>query len=262
MELSFCKYQGTGNDFVILDGLRSSINLNSTQVKFICDRHFGIGADGLIILQKHENYDFEMIYFNSDGHLSSMCGNGGRCIVAFAEFIGHIKHSCQFLAVDGLHQGMLLSNGEISLKMTDVFKWSQERDAVVLNSGSPHYVRFVHNLLNENIVSFGKSIRYSEKYQDQGINVNLVESNEEVLKILTYERGVEDETYSCGTGVVAAVLADHIQGNFEGMNRIVKAKGGTLQVSFDLIDGAYKNIWLTGPATLVYEGKITLPVLS
>ncbi len=261
MKLEFFKYQGTGNDFVIIDNYHQQLPLLSTkQIKHICDRHFGVGADGLMYLCKKEGYDFEMLYYNADGNESSMCGNGGRCMVKFAHHCGIHKSKYRFIATDGEHEAELESDGKVSLKMQDVKKVEMHASHAILNTGSPHFVKFTPDVKDVDVVATGREIRYSDTFKATGINVNFVESlGEDAIYVRTYERGVEDETLSCGTGVTAAaLLCAH---NDNGFNTVeVKTPGGHLSVEFDKTDDEhFHNIWLCGPAELVFKGEIQLP---
>jgi diaminopimelate epimerase len=259
MRIKFYKYQGTGNDFIILDNRRNEYDdLTSKQVKFICNRRFGIGADGLMLLNTLDGYDFEMKYYNSNGKESTMCGNGGRCLVQFAYDMGMHKLDYKFLAVDGVHGAEFDNNGWVELKMKDVDKINEHLGNYQLNTGSPHYVKFVNDIHNYEVFNEGKRIRYSKDFKDQGINVNFVELEEDGIYVRTYERGVEDETLSCGTGVTASALA--AAHNEFGFNRVeVQTLGGRLAVEFDKTgDEKFENIWLCGPATFVYKGEIEL----
>ena len=260
ISLDFYKYQGTGNDFIMIDEIKgASMNFKLELVKFLCDRRFGIGADGLIVLRPSVQEDFYMEYYNSDGNKGTMCGNGGRCIVKFAYDLGYISSLTSFEAMDGIHKAEIINN-LVSLHMIDVNKVIVEPNgAYVLNTGSPHFVQFVkeEGKLNE-IVEFGKQVRYSDSYIQEGINVNLVyPTSINSIMISTYERGVEDETYSCGTGVTAACIALAHRLNSNG-EIIVSAKGGLLSVSFDRFGDGFKNIILTGPAEMVFKGTINI----
>ncbi len=258
MTLNFYKYQGTGNDFVIFDNRDGNIELTTEQVKQICDRRFGIGGDGLMMLGSLEGYDFNMIYYNADGRESSMCGNGGRCLTRFAYDRGIHKNSFRFMAVDGEHEAIVRDNGWIHLKMKDVNGISDYHGDRVLDTGSPHYVKAVNDIQSMDVFTEGKEIRYSKDFTEKGINVNFVENSEKQIIVRTYERGVEDETFSCGTGVTAAALV--FAHNENGFNRMeVQTKGGHLAVEFDKIgEHAFNNIWLCGPATFVFKGEIQL----
>ncbi|MFM2327642.1 MAG: hypothetical protein RIR31_1844 [Bacteroidota bacterium] len=258
MKIAFFKYQGTGNDFVILDNRDGMYNgLTVKQVKHICDRRFGIGADGLMLLSKKEGYDFEMIYFNADGNESSMCGNGGRCLVKFAHHMGIHKSTYHFIATDGEHFADIDNDQTVRLKMKDVTEVEEHSAYAVLNTGSPHFVKFATNVKDVDVVETGREIRYSKEFKVEGVNVNFVESiDEDSIYVRTYERGVEDETMSCGTGVTAAALMS--AHNEKGFNRVeVQTPGGHLSVEFDKNDDEhFENIWLCGPAEFVYQGEI------
>jgi diaminopimelate epimerase len=260
MKIQFYKYQGAGNDFVIMDNRDNAYNsLTKEQVAFLCNRRFGIGGDGLMLLNNHSSYDFEMIYFNADGRESSMCGNGGRCLVKFANDQGIIKDNYKFLAVDGEHEASLKENNIVALKMNDVDKVQYDHGDFILNTGSPHFVHLANDVMQLDVYKKGKEIRYSKEFEKEGINVNFVEQTEIPDKIIvrTYERGVEDETLSCGTGVTAAALV--CSHNDNGFNRVeVETKGGSLSVEYDKIGDSYKNVWLNGPAVKVFEGEIEI----
>ena len=260
MKIEFYKYQGTGNDFVIVDNRSNEYaNLTSKQVKHICDRNFGVGADGLMLLGKKEGYDFEMIYYNSDGNQSTMCGNGGRCLVQFAYHRGIKRSTYNFIAIDGDHKAEIDGDGTVSLQMQNVDLVNYQNSYAIINTGSPHFVKFDNKVKNIDVPTRGHEIRYSKEFAEKGINVNFVESTgEDSIFVRTYERGVENETLSCGTGVTAAaLLSAH---NEKGFNTVrVKTLGGNLSVEFNKIDDQhFDNIWLCGPAELVYTGVIEL----
>jgi len=260
MKVSFYKYQGAGNDFVILDNRDAKYSsLTPKQVKHLCDRRFGIGADGLMLLSKKEGCDFEMVYFNADGNESSMCGNGGRCLTKFASQMGILKTTYLFKAIDGMHEAEIDIDDTVRLKMQDVNKVDKHSSYTLLNTGSPHFVKFTADIMNVDVLQTGREIRYSNAFKEEGVNVNFVETiDEDNIYVRTYERGVEDETLSCGTGVTAAaLLCAH---NDNGFNRVeVRTPGGHLSVEFDKIDDQhFKNIWLCGPAELVYKGEIDI----
>ena len=262
MELSFYKYQGTGNDFVMVDNRTKLMSKNNTKlIRQLCDRKFGIGADGLILLEDPEDTstDFRMVYFNSDGNQSSMCGNGGRCIIAFANFLGIIGNSCTFTAIDGIHEGTIKEEGLVGLKMNDVEEISGTPDYTFLNTGSPHHVIFSDNISDLNVRKEGAAIRYSELYEKKGgSNVNFIEVlNPSTLRIRTYERGVEDETLSCGTGATAAAIAAFNSGKVKGETVDLQTEGGELQVRFKKNANGFSDIWLLGPATQVFKGEIS-----
>lgn len=258
MNIDFYKYQGTGNDFIILDNRAGDYkSITNDQVKILSDRKFGIGSDGLMLLNKHDSYDFEMIYYNSDGNEGSMCGNGGRCLVKFASDMGIKKSHYSFIATDGPHEAEIDFNGEVRLKMKDVSSVQEESDHFILNTGSPHYVKFVKNLSKFNVREDGSKIRYSKLFNDKGINVNFVEEiDEHTIFVRTYERGVEDETLSCGTGVTAAALVSaHNDNSYNEID--VQTIGGNLSVEFQAAgNGSFSNIWLCGPADFVFKGQI------
>lgn len=258
MLLQFYKYQGTGNDFIILDNRDDSIQLTQHQIAILCNRRFGIGADGLMFLQMSAGYDFKMTYYNADGKEGSMCGNGGRCLTRFAYDKGIHQSQYHFIAIDGEHEAALGENNWINLKMKDVNSIRESYGDYILDTGSPHYVKPVVTVSKTDVVNEGKDIRYSNEFKEKGINVNFVENNEKGISVRTYERGVEDETLSCGTGVTASALV--FAHNENGFNRIeVTTKGGKLAVEFDKTgETSFKNIWLCGPAEFVFKGEFIL----
>jgi diaminopimelate epimerase len=260
MQLTFYKYQGTGNDFIILDNRNNEVGeLSPKQIHHLCDRKFGIGADGLMLLCTKEGYDFEMLYYNADGNESSMCGNGGRCLVKFAHEMGIHKSLYKFLAIDGEHEAEIDTNGIVSLKMQDVNEVEEHSSYSILNTGSPHFVKFATNVKEIDVVESGRDIRYSKAFEQNGINVNFVEKIDgSTIFVRTYERGVEDETLSCGTGVTAAALVSAHNDN--GFNNVaIKTQGGNLHVEFEKIsEKKFTNIWLCGPATFVFKGQIEI----
>ena len=253
---TFYKYQGTGNDFVIIDNRQLIFDKNDTSlISFLCDRRFGIGADGLILLEDHATYDFKMVYFNSDGNESSMCGNGGRCIASFAQFLGIIESETTFEAIDGMHKA-ILNEDNVSLLMQDVVTVEKHKKHVFLDTGSPHHVQIESMLKELDIKQKGAEIRYGQLYNEAGTNVNFVKKlSENSFAIRTYERGVEDETLSCGTGVTAVALAMNYIGETEKNNVFLETEGGKLKVSFKKTSNGYTNIWLTGPAKQVFKGE-------
>ena len=254
MIIEFYKYQGTGNDFIMIDDRTNEFDGNDIElIAALCERRMGIGADGLILLREHENFDFEMIYFNADGRQSSMCGNGGRCIIAFAQMLGMISAETTFMAIDGEHKGKIMDDG-IALEMLDVSKIEGVGDGLVVDTGSPHYIEMVDDLEYMDVNKEGKRIRNSAPFKKEGINVNFVLDTNE-LQIRTYERGVEAETLSCGTGVVATVIALHYANCIEETLVNVKTKGGELTVSFEEFNGSYRNIWLSAEASMVFAGE-------
>ena len=302
MKIPFFKYQGTGNDFVMIDQRKHQF-LQKTDVKTInhlCDRRFGIGADGLILLEnpvftegssdvgfqisdvgstaaeiqnpkseikntEGSSLDFEMVYFNADGRESSMCGNGGRCLVAFANYLQVFDNQCVFNAIDGLHDAKVRSDGWVELKMIDVSAVEIGKDFYLLNTGSPHFVVFVEDLTDINVYENGREIRYSERFHTEGVNVNFVEIRKDgSLEVATYERGVEDETFSCGTGVTAAAIAyslkkEHIFKENTPFSVPILTKGGNLEVRLQRdAAGLFHDIWLCGPATQVFQGEVEI----
>lgn len=258
MLYTFYKYQGTGNDFIIIDNRENKVQLLKEQVEHACDRHFGIGADGLMLMNLVPGYDFGMKYYNADGHEGSMCGNGGRCMVRFAYNMGIHKNEYLFTAVDGEHKATIDDHGWINLQMSNVRGVERDNGAYILNTGSPHYVKPVADARNYEVVNEGREIRYSKHYAANGINVNFVSGEEHNIYVRTYERGVENETLSCGTGVTAAALM--FAHNDKGFNRVeVKTPGGHLAVEFDKTgEESFENIWLCGPAAFVFKGEIEL----
>jgi diaminopimelate epimerase len=277
MTIPFFKYQGTGNDFILIDQ-RERTYLKKTDTVIInqlCDRRFGMGADGVMFLENKEGYDFEMVYFNSDGSESSMCGNGGRCLTAFAYSLGVFKEKCRFWAIDGEHEAVVkkapksLHLGKslwVELKMIDVKNIEIGNDYFLLNTGSPHYVVFVEDLTDIDVYENGRAIRYSERFAKEGVNVNFVEiqkpkttkGEKKGIEVATYERGVEDETFSCGTGVTAAAIAYHLK-NGASTQVPITTKGGQLAVKFQKNRvGVFEDVWLCGPATQVFKGSIKI----
>jgi len=256
MNITFYKYQGTGNDFVLVDNRTNVFDRERRDiVAQICHRRFGIGADGFILLQNKEGYDFEMVYYNADGNESTMCGNGGRCIVQFAYDLGVISATTRFLAVDGPHDAQV-KDGLVHLHMIDVNAVNKlDTDTFFLNTGSPHYVKKVAEIEQYPIVENGKAVRYSDAFKPGGTNANFMELQENTLFVRTYERGVEDETYSCGTGVTAAAIAASILGASVPVS--VKTLGGNLSVSFTKSgEQHYSDVYLIGPANRVFAGQI------
>jgi diaminopimelate epimerase len=258
MTLSFSKYQGTGNDFILIDNREGAgSTLTREQIAFLCNRRFGIGADGLMLLQERDGYDFEMVYFNADGAEGSMCGNGGRCIVMFAKKLGLVKQAAHFLATDGPHDALVTEAGHVELKMKNVSHVERRNGVCILNTGSPHYVQPVTQLSQLDVFAAGRAIRYNDEFRSEGINVNFIEPLQEGIAIRTYERGVEDETLSCGTGATAAALS--VATVADGPQEIaLQTHGGSLSVKFvKRGPDQFEDIWLCGPAQLVFEGTIS-----
>ncbi len=260
MKIPFTKYHGAGNDFILIDNREETFGLEAKQIEKLCNRHFGIGADGLILLQESEGYDFSMRYFNADGNEASLCGNGGRCIVAFARHLGIIKKETTFWAVDGEHQAMILSSSKdidnIRLKLNDVNDWSHSGNDLIFDTGSPHLIKKVDDVENFDIISEGRQIRYSDRFTDEGINVNFISPGNQHIKIRTYERGVESETLACGTGAVASALAASFHQYKSPV--LLKARGGELKVSYNFDENKFTDIWLEGPAAYVFDGEIKI----
>lgn len=260
MKIKFYKYQGTGNDFVILDNRNGEFSvLETAHIHRLCDRRFGVGGDGLMMLNNKAGYDFEMLYFNADGKPGSMCGNGGRCMTKFVYDMGLHKYTYKFTAADGEHEAEIDQHHWIRLRMKDVHEVEEHSSYVLLNTGSPHFIKFANDVENIDVVETGRDIRYSKKFMPDGVNVNFVEgTGEDSIYVRTYERGVEDETLSCGTGVTAAALMS--AHNPRGFNRVdVRTPGGKLSVEFNKTDDThFDNIWLCGPAEFVFSGEIDL----
>lgn len=263
MTLPFRKYEGAGNDFILCDDRSGELlpQLHRARIAALCDRHFGIGADGLMLLRTADApFDFEMVYFNSDGAPSTMCGNGGRCIARFAHDLGVVENGAHFVAVDGPHTAQLGERGEVALSMQDVTEIYSDGHDLVLDTGSPHYLRFVDDLSQVDVVNEGRSIRRSPTYITAGINVNFVQPTGDGLHLYTYERGVEDETLACGTGVTAAAIG-HLHRNASTpdgpFNIRVHARGGVLSVAGVKTGNTYTQLYLTGPARHVFTGTIT-----
>ena len=260
MKIDFFKYQGAGNDFVIIDNRESVFPKDNYDfIQKFCDRKFGIGADGLMLLENGHNVDFKMEYYNADGRPGSMCGNGGRCIVAFAKSLGIFEKRTKFEALGERYEATLQGNDEVSLSMVDVNEIEVFEDHVFLNTGSPHHVTFIENLSGYNVVDQGRKIRYGAPYHEAGTNVNFVEKlNKNTFGVRTYERGVENETLSCGTGVTAVALASYHLEKTSDKEVHIETPGGKLKIEFEKENNSYKNIILTGPATFVFKGTIDI----
>jgi len=259
--LQFSKYHGTGNDFILVDNRQMHFKKSKEYIALLCHRRFGIGADGLILLESTDQsgFDFKMVYYNADGVVGSMCGNGGRCVVAFAKSLGILSDHARFLATDGEHIASI-EEGLIHLKMTDVDEFEQLGDDYVIDTGSPHYIRFVDNPSALDVAKEGRLIRNSPRFKAKGINVNFVDPHTTPFQIRTYERGVEAETYSCGTGVTATALALSLAEKTTATKIDLKTLGGLLSVQFQKDHGGFNDIWLSGPAQQVFTG--TLPAFN
>lgn len=260
MQIEFYKYQGTGNDFVMIDNRSNFFPKDNIQlIAHLCDRRFGIGGDGLILLENDTETDFKMVYYNSDGNQSSMCGNGGRCLVAFAKKLNVIQDNTTFIATDGVHHASVDANGIVSLQMIDVPEVKITPDYVFMNTGSPHHIQLVEDLEHYNVKENGASIRYGELYGKQGSNINFVKKiDETTFSLRTYERGVEDETLACGTGATAVAIAMNVLGETKANSIELNVEGGKLVVSFDEKDGKFTNVFLKGPAEFVFKGTIEI----
>ena len=261
MKISFEKYHGAGNDFILIDNINSSIGLDEKSVAQLCDRHLGIGADGVILIQEKESCDFEMIYYNADGGLGSMCGNGGRCAVIFARKLGMIDREATFVAYDGIHRAIVKEDTTVKLSLLPVQGVKQDSNGdYILNTGSPHLVKFIQNINKLDVFTEGRAIRNNENYKKEGINVNFVAAEKDAISMRTYERGVENETLSCGTGTVAVAMALAVKEN--KMNRheyTINAPGGILKVYFHRKDeNSFEDVWLEGPVEFVFSGDIEI----
>ncbi|WP_432221996.1 diaminopimelate epimerase [Flavobacterium sp. TMP13] len=260
MQIDFYKYQGTGNDFVMIDNRADFFPKDNVKViQRLCDRRFGIGADGLILLEKDANTDFKMVYYNADGNESSMCGNGGRCLVAFAKKLGIIASKTIFIATDGLHHASVGDDNLVALQMIDVETITAFDTHTFLNTGSPHHVELVDDLETYKVKENGARLRYSELYGEKGSNINFVKKiDDTTFSLRTYERGVEDETLACGTGATAVAIAMNATGQTNETNLNLNVEGGKLQVNFEKRDHLYTNIFLKGPAEFVFKGTIQI----
>jgi len=260
LKQQFTKYHGAGNDFIMVDGRKNVMPAQDpATIETMCDRHFGIGADGVIILRESENVDFKMDYFNSDGYPGTMCGNGGRCITVFAKQCGVISQQCTFEAADGLHRAEILPNGGVKLELGDVRNIQHIPEGYLLDTGSPHLVIFVDELESLDVFAEGRKMREDQRFAG-GTNVNFVKTSKDGIEVRTYERGVEDETLSCGTGVTASAIASYLHTGNYGESIDVRARGGMLNVSF--VPGSDANsfgeVFLTGPVTRVFDGSIDI----
>jgi len=259
MTITFYKYQGTGNDFVIIDNRDEELSKNDTKlIAHLCDRKFGIGADGCMFLEKPKvsGDDFTMVYFNADGNESTMCGNGGRCLVAFAKKMGVINDTANFTAIDGPHDA-IITGDLVKLGMQNVNEIIKGEKHWWLDTGSPHHVQHVQNIKEFDVFNEGRSIRIGAPYFDEGTNVNFVEQlTLDTFSVRTYERGVEDETLSCGTGVTAVAIAMHNAKITEAKEVHLETPGGQLTITFNENKGSYEDVYLEGPAKLVFKGTI------
>jgi diaminopimelate epimerase len=268
--IRFQKWQGAGNDFIIIDNRNNQVcNINPKMINKLCDRHFGIGADGLMLISPSEDFDFEMFYFNSDGHPAEMCGNGGRCIAAMAAQAEVFSKKTRFLTTDGIHEAEVIREDLIRLKMTDIeeikaveipdLDFSSVGNAAFLNTGVPHLVVFVDDPESVNVETKGRYLRNLDRFAPAGTNVNFVKVSGQTLHVRTYERGVEGETLACGTGNVAAAVATEWFNNYGFNEYDCVALGGRLKVSFKRLgNNRFTDVWLEGPAVRVFEGSFVL----
>lgn len=263
MQIEFYKYQGTGNDFVVIDNRDNKLtddNFNHNIINKLCDRRFGIGADGLMLLENHPNFAFKMRYFNADGYEGSLCGNGSRCIIAFAHFLGIFNKKVEFEAIDGHHRGEMIDeqNSIVKFQLNDIsgVEFNRDNNFYFMDNGSPHHVDFVDSIEKYDVVGQGRKIRNDKRYP-HGTNVNFVKRDKDKIFVRTFERGVEDETLSCGTGVTASAICAYFDSNKQFNSFAVDTIGGKLRVSFDPENEAFfKNVWLQGPAKLVFKGNV------
>ena len=242
----------------MIDDRQQTFPISTKLINRLCDRHFGVGADGLILLQNDKEFDFKMVYFNSDGNESTMCGNGGRCIIRFANDLDVASENMTFTAIDGLHHG-IVDNNVIRLQMIDVDEVEDHDHYLFMNTGSPHHVEFVEKVDDVDVYSRGKEIRNGSPYFEKGSNVNFVEvMPDNNLRIRTYERGVENETLACGTGITAAAISAYVKNLVDKKSIEIKALGGDLSVNFEENNHKFVNVWLNGPAVKVFEGEIEI----
>ncbi|NND94260.1 MAG: diaminopimelate epimerase [Flavobacteriales bacterium] len=257
VNLFFFKYQGAGNDFILIDDRLDIFPDSSSLIKQLCDRRFGIGSDGVMLIKKSDQADIKLDFINPDGS-RSFCGNGSRCGLRFAKILGEIEETCSFEAIDGVHQGEI-KNDVVRISMMDVDTVSEHPSGYLLHTGSPHLIIEVENLDEIDVKTEGARIRFGEEFKEHGINVNFVTyGSDRNLRIRTYERGVEDETLSCGTGVTAAALSMAIRNGFDSGPIKVKSRGGDLEVDFSYVDQGFQSVWLQGPAKKVFSGEIVI----
>ena len=261
--IEFIKYHGTGNDFILIDNRPGHIKLSREDIAWLCHRRLGIGADGLMLLLPSSDHDFEMKYYNADGKEGSMCGNGGRCITAFASDQGLAKEVVRFRAIDGVHEAKIIRSDsavkQVEVRLNDVTAIRElDGSTFLLDTGSPHYVQFMPELDKVDALQDGKRIRWDERFKPEGVNVNFVERSPGGLRVITYERGVEDITLSCGTGVTASAIAASSGENDGPHAWTIRTMGGDLEVSFVKNNETFTNIWLKGPAEKVFAGTVTL----
>ncbi|MEZ5197782.1 MAG: diaminopimelate epimerase [Bacteroidales bacterium] len=262
MKIQFSKYHGAGNDFILIDNRKLQFSPEENKIARLCNRRLGAGADGLILLSDSISHNFEMKYYNSDGREGTMCGNGGRCVTSFAKDLGIITDKAEFSAIDGTHESVVLQFEDhfsnISVKLNDVSEIIQKEEYFLIDTGSPHYVRFVNKVDRINVFEEGKRIRWEQEFQPTGVNVNFVELNDDRLIVRTFERGVEDVTLSCGTGVTASAIAASVLLGNGKTHFNIDTYGGRLDVRFQVKNKLYTNVWLTGPVTKVFHGIIDI----
>ena len=254
--INFSKFHGAGNDFIMINAIKNEIVLSEELIFKMCDRRTGIGADGLIILMHSDNHDFRMRYYNCDGKESTFCGNGGRCIAAFAHQQGIIKNEATYEAVDGIHKAKVTETSSneylVELTMRDIMSYKLDDDSLLIDTGSPHYVKKVMNLDSMDVNAEGAKIRYDKNISSDGVNVDFLLNDNGNIRIRTYERGVENETLACGTGVTASAMAASLW--YGGNDIDIYTQIAKLNVRFDKENNTFKNVVLTGPAAHVFDG--------
>jgi diaminopimelate epimerase len=263
MQVEFWKYHGTGNDFIMVDERGRQYGLSPEQIQSLCNRRTGVGADGMILLRESSEADFRMVYFNADGYEGSMCGNGGRCTTFFFDYLSGPVDSCKFITSDGIHEARIerLSDEDLALvtiSLNDVSSVRKVLNGYFLDTGSPHYVEPVQKIELLDVVRKGRKLRHSRKFAPDGANINYLEVQHGRIYLRTYERGVEDETLSCGTGVTAAAIVYHELNGFHSDPVKIHTRGGNLEVQMDQSGNTYTNIWLKGPAKKVFKGYVSL----
>lgn len=260
MKLRFSKYEGTGNDFILFDDRQLVFPFDENLIKTLCDRHFGIGADGILLVRPEDGFDFRMVYYNSDGSPATFCGNGGRCITAFAHKLRIAGKNCRFMAADGIHNALIINENnlkmEVELLMQDAEIYHSEDENYFMNTGTYHLVKFVADPDKVDILAEGRKIRYESKFQPEGTNVNFACLQKDGLYVRTYEKGVENETLSCGTGVTATAIAASLKYGGNGFE--VRTRGGKLYMHFERHENTFTQVKLTGPARFVFEGQIII----